>query len=428
MAENTNKGAGDTLEFLRIMGIGPSSSGASQSAPASSATDNEPKDKGALSGLPPLTAAPAPRSASDAGGSAKPRGEGAPYGAAAAVNPPARPKPVVIKGGPRRVVRADGRQPETSYAMGQRRFSLSSGHAMFAPKKRRNLLRETLVALACLAAVAAVFVGVWFAAEASIVRDEQEAIVGTTSYDSALSLTPADDGGYYTVFFITSTETDENTIGELSQILMYRHDKDVTTAMRISVPVNLYLSPDDSTTGEAQTIQQTLADQSIVDALDGIDHAFGIRLYNVVCCQQSVFDLLYAVMTGEADASSVDPSSLLGSVYSNLTLEALVELCGQFGALDQTTIVDRTAPTTDIDVNGTVMAQGSEQLYELSLLLGSTLPGNTQLDANGNLAGTQYDESGAAILDESNAPSGALRDESGNLVFDENGYVQFYSQ
>lgn len=438
MADNTAGGAGDTLEFLKIMGMGAPSADADAARPA----DGKPaRDKGrgvpevTFSDMPPVEAAPLERPGQDAPEAAPARPRRTSPEAA-----PARPRgPVVIKGGPRRVVRADGRQPETSYALGQRRFALSSGHAMFAPKKQRNVLRESLIAVACLLAVAAIFVAVWFAAQASVTRDEQEAMTGTTAYDSALSLTPAVDGGpapegsgagtgYYTVFLVTSTDTDETHIGDLSQILMYRHDKGVTTAMRVSVPTNLYVAPDDSTTGAAQTVQQTLADQSIVDVLDAIDHAFGIRLYNVICCQQSVFDQLYAVATGAADASSVDPSSLLGSVYSNLALEDVVGLCAQFGALDQSTVADRTVPTAGIDVNGTVMAQGSEALWQLSLRLGSTLPGNAQLDANGNLAGTQYDEAGNAILDESGAPAGALRGDGNNLVFDENGYLQFYGQ
>lgn len=425
MADNTNAGPGDTLEFLKLMGVGGSEPSAA-GAPGRQASE-KPSDVPSPSQAPKGPSGrrrreprPELQDKSAADGAVPQRGEGAPR--------PREERSVVIKGGPRRVVRADGRQPETSFALGQQRFSLSSGHTMFAPKKERNIVRETVIAAAALLALVVIFVVVWFATKASITHDEQQEVVGTTAYDSALSLTPADDGTYYTAFFITSTPTDEKQIGELSQIVLYRYDKGVTTAMRIDVPVNLYIALSSGDATEARTAQEVLDSQSITRVLSGIEDAYGIRIYNVVCCQQSVFDELYAVMTGAADPASIDPSSLLGSVRSNLTLEGIVELCGKFGDLDQAAIGQITAPTSNLDVNGVSMAQGSEPLLTVALQTVSDIPGNAQLDAKGYLAGTQYDENGAPILDASGAPSGALRDESGNLVFDENGALQFYGQ
>ena len=432
MADNTNAGPGDTLEFLKLMGMGASEAPAT-GAPSDGAPD---ASDATFSDMPPL--APAPTGNSKArgrrsrvgspDGASGEAGEPAPQEGAAGGSRPREARSVVIKGGPRRVVRADGRQPETSLALGQQRFSLSSGHAMFTPKKERNIVLETLIALAALLALAAIFVAVWFATQASITHDEQEQVVGTTAYDSALSLTPADDGTYYTAYFVTSTPTDEQQIGELSQIMLYRYDKDITTALRIDVPTNLYIALSSGGVTEAHTAQEVLASQSITRVLSGIEDAFGIRLYNVVCCQQSVFDELYAIMTGATDPASVDPSSLLGSVRSNLTLEGLVELCGRFGDLDQAGSGQISAPVAGLDVNGVVMAQGSAPLLKMALLSVSDIPGNAQLDAKGFLAGTQYDEEGNPLLDASGAPSGALRDENNNLVFDENGVLQFYGQ
>lgn len=430
MTDNTTGGAGDTLEFLRIMGASPTAPDADESQnPAQNRRGRADDDDD----LPPLEV------------------ELPPFGEPTIASPMARgdvdadvppepeeAKPVVIKGGPRRVVRADGRQPDTSYALGQRRFALSSGHEMFAPKKRRNVLRDSIIAVVALVAVALVFVLAWQASQASVTQDKRESLVGTTQYDRALSLTPADDGGYYTVFFVTSTKTNENEIGTLSQVVMYRTDKATTTAMRIYVPENLYVAPN-YYSDKALTLQAVLDDsQSLTRALQAVDDAFGIRLYNVVCCEQSVFDSLNAVLDGSASADSIEASSLLGKVRTNLTPENLVAFCGKVGSLDQAAIPSFTAPTTDLDVNGVIMAQGSAASFSAALgsvanyqVVGYDSEGHpiiAQYDDRGNYLGTQYDENGNPLLDENGVPQGALRTEDGSLYFDETGRLQFWGQ
>lgn len=426
MADKNSGAGGDTLEFLKIMGVEAAASSNGEGGRASRQEASRP----AAVALPEITFSDQPPVSTLA--AAEPTAVApAPAGTAACPSADAEPKPVVIKGGPRRVVRADGKWPAMSAAAGQRRFSLSSGHALFTPRREVNPVRSALIAGMALLLVAAVFVAVWFATKASITQDQQQDVVGTSSYDGSLSLTPADDGGYYTVFLVTSTETDEERVGDLAQILMVRTDKGVTVANRVYVPVNLYVKP--SGTGEtatpARTVKDVLATQSIPKTLRAIDDAFGTRLYNVVCCSQETFDKLQAVMEGGASPASIDPSSLLGAVRSNLTLDQIVSYCGKVGAIDQLSIDSYTAPTTDIDVNGTVMAQGSPASYRIAVIMGETMPGNAQIDSNGHFAGTQYDEAGNPLLDADGIPVGALRDpETQQLVFDENGYLQFYGQ
>lgn len=426
MADNNDvSSSGDTLEFLRIMGAAP------DEGRGDSARDDDDEfsriegvpsiDDGstvAMGALPPVDQPSEPLKA------LPPQEE-------------EEPKPVVIKGGPRRVVRADGRQPETSYALGQRRFSLSSGHAMFKPKKKRNVLRDSLIAAGGLALAVALFAGVWGVTQSSLTREQQESLVGTGQYDASLSLTPAQDGGYYTVFFITSTPTNEKEIGELSQIAIFRTDRSVSTAMRISAPTDLYVAPN-RYSETPLTVSQVLADQGIARAVQAVDDAFGFRVYNVVCCQEPVYNELYSVIDGTDPSSSVDPASLLGEVRTNLSLDDLVQWCGKLGSLDQSAIPYFAAPTTDLDVDGSVMAQGNPQSFNNALtsamafqVVGYDDAGNpilAQKDERGNYRGTQYDEAGNPVLDETGAPAGALRDENGNLVFDAQGYLQFYGQ
>lgn len=430
MTDNTTGGAGDTLEFLRIMGASASSTPESEKS-AGSQPSGSSSSRVQDNDLPPL--------GEDATlfGDATIASSAACGDADVAPREPEEAKPVVIKGGPRRVVRADGRQPDISYALGQRRFALSSGHEMFAPKKKRNVVRDSIIAAVALVAVALVFVLAWNASQMSVAQDKRESLVGTTQYDGSLSLTPANDGGYYTVFFVTSTKTDENEIGDLSQVVMYRTDKATTTAMRIYVPANLYVAPN-YYSDRALTLEAVLETQSLTRALQAVDDAFGIRLYNVVCCDQTVFDGLNAILDGTADPSSIKPSSLLGKVRTNLSLENLLAFCGKVGALDQATIPSFTAPTTDLDVNGVVMAQGSAASFSAALgsvanyqVVGYDAEGHpiiAQFDDRGNYLGTQYDENGNPLLDESGAPQGALRNDDGSLLFDETGRLQFYGQ
>lgn len=419
MGENVN--GGDTLEFLKIMGAMPDD--AHTDAPRG----------GAIDGLPSIEDA----SADDATVSMSRSEDPSRPLTAMPVQEGEEPKPVVIKGGPRRVVRADGRQPETSYALGQRHFALSSGHAMFKPKKQRNVLRDSLIAAGILVVVAAIFVFTWNATRASLIRESQESLVGTGQYDASLSLTPAQDGGYYTVFFITSTPTNEEQIGELADIVVYRTDRSVSTAMRISAPTNLYVAPN-RYSEVPLTVGQVLDAQGITRAVQAVDDAFGFRVYNVVCCQQSVYDELAGLMDGSAAAGSFASDSLIGSVRTNLSAQELVDFCAKLGVLDQSTVASFAAPTTDLDVDGSVMAQGNPQTFNSALtsamayqVVGHDAAGNpvmAQKDDRGNYLGTQYDEWGNPILDETGAPAGALRDAAGNLIFDESGYLQFYGQ
>ena len=169
-----------------------------------------------------------------------------------------------------------------------------------------------------------------------------------------------------------------------------------------------------------------------------MDDAFGFRVYNVVCCQEPVYNELYSVIDGTEPSSSIDPASLLGEVRTNLSLDDLVQWCGKLGSLDQSAIPYFAAPTTDLDVDGSVMAQGNPQSFNNALtsamafqVVGYDDAGNpilAQKDERGNYRGTQYDEAGNPVLDETGAPAGALRDENGNLVFDAQGYLQFYGQ
>jgi hypothetical protein len=393
---------GDTLEFLRVM-----------STPT------------------PSAAAPADGAGAPTGGA------GAPTGGLPRIDEvDDELKPVVIKGGPRRVVRLDGRMPEVGYAMGQRRFALSSGHALFAPNRKPPAWAVAAFAGVCLVAVVGVGALALHLTDDAIRLENQQAVVGTSSYDSYLSLTPANDGGYYTVFLVTSTTTDEDVIGELSQAFMYRTDKAVTSAMRITVPTNLYVAPTTSYP-EARTLTQVLADQGIGKALGAVDDAFGTRLYNVVCCDEETFASLAGLLDGSVDASAVDPDSYLGEVRTNLELADLVAWCSQVGALDQASIARFVAPTTDLVVGDATLAEGSSQLfaealqsaafYEVVAYDESGNPVIAQKNADGTYYGTYYDENGNPLLDENGYPQGALWTDEG-LYFDENGYLQFYGQ
>ena len=390
MANTNGSSPGDTLEFLKLMGLGTTDETPSDepgSARRKGASVEETND------LPPLP--PLPEDEGDVEPDAAPSRRASSAASERRPIPPAEEaKPVVIKGGPRRVVRADGRQPEVSQALGQRRFALSSGHAMFSARKRMNPWVVSAIAVAAIAAIAAVFFVSWNAAKSWTQRDLQNEVVGTVDYDSSLSLTPADDGGYYTAFVVTSTTTDEESIGDLSQVLLVRTDKEVTDYLlpiRVAVPANLYVL--NNSTGEASTIAQLLASSGINSVLNGIDAALGTRIYNVVCCEQDVYDSLYAIMSGQTDASSFDADTLLGKVRSNLTLQGIVDYCAKLAPMAGS-VTEFTVPTTELDVNGTLMAQTDPSTYVNAL-------NNAKIkrDEYGNYAGTQYDENGNPIVD-----------------------------
>lgn len=339
-------------------------------------------------------------------------------------------KPIVIKGGPRRVVRADGRAPEMSFALGQRRFALSSGHEMFARKKRGRKVLILIGALALLAIAAAAFYAAWNYTSREITSDLQQRVVGTSDYDGALSMTPANDGGYYTVFLVTSTPTDETVVGELADVVMYRTGKQVADATVVGVPTTLYVTNTvrdaaGNAVTQAHPISDVLATQGVSKALQGICDAFGLRLYNVVVCDESVWGSLSAIMEGEAPASSVDPQSLLGSVRSSLDPQGIVSFAGSVGALDRSAVRAMTAPTTPIEANGSILSRGSASSYAAML---DAVLNNRHLDEHGYFVGTQYDEWGNPLLDDYGNPVGALYDENGKLLFDENGYLQFWGQ
>ncbi len=422
MAESTPNGAGsagDTMEFLKLL---------------DAATAGDPPSAGGAD-VPP----PAPHAASTGISDALPSGAaggrmpsidevGTAPDAAATLNvAPVRargrsgPKPVVIKGGPRRVVRADGMQPEMAGARGQRRFSLSSGHQMFVRQRRMTPLTGAIIGVVALVVIALIALASWGVAQSTARHDKQLDVVGTSDYDNSLSLTPANDGGYYTVFFVTSTPTDEETIGTLSQAVLYRTDKAVTTAMRITVPANLAVatSSSDST---MISLADALTQRGVARALQGIDDAFGIRLYEVVVLDQSDFDALSAVMNGTAQASSVDAQELLGRVRSSFTLEQIVEFAGKIATVGPSNITSFDAPTSPRE--GTDLVNGMSDQFRAAVENG----GSTLIrDENGNPAGTQYDEAGNPILDEQGNPAGTIYGEDGQPIV-ENGYLVIYGQ
>ncbi len=289
------------------------------------------------------------------------------------------PKPVVIKGGPRRVVRADGKVPKIEDAQGARRFALTSGHAMFVRPQHTSRLIASLVGIAAIAAIVAVIILAWQWSVSSLRLENEQDMVGTSSYDLGISLTPADDGGYYTAFLVTSTPTDVDQIGDLSQVLLYRTPDrpdaaSFSGALIISVPVNLSVS---STTGETTTtvsLADTLADRGVNRALTGISTAFNIRIYNVAVMGQSAFDTVYALLSGQVQASSVDAEGLLGQVRSNLTLQGLVDYAGKIGTAGGSALPMFVAPTTAVEsATGAALVAGNPEAF-LSTLTATLNP------------------------------------------------------
>ena len=334
-------------------------------------------------------------------------------------------KPIVIKGGPRRVVRADGQAPKMSTAHSQQKFALSSGHQMFAARKKRHPFLWGLLILAGIAAMLSCFYFGWKAVNSQQDKELAISYYGTTTYDGALSVTPSDDGGYYTVFLVTDNTTNAQHIGALKQVIMYRCDKAMTRALQITVPTDLYVQPKRSNGNAVRTLAQTLASQqSITQTLQGICDAFGIRLYNVICCTVKNFSLIESVYKGTSSASSLRYDDLLGGIRSNLSHENLVSWCTALSKMNKATMGNMVVPTISFDANGSIMQQGSPSSY--SNMLNAMLEGY-HLDAAGNYLGTQYDENGNPLLDENGLPLGALTDEYGNLIF-EDGAVVIWGQ
>ena len=434
MADTTPNGQGssgsgsasDTMEFLRLLDEASSGAPATQQAP----TDLSAGDPAPHTGVPAAAAGtPAGRmpSIGDGLASAGPASTPVPDAAATLNSAPAPRRrspsggrPVVIKGGPRRVVRADGVQPDATGASGQRRFALSSGHAMFVRQRRMTPLTGALIGVASLVAIALIVLACWLVAQGTVRHDKQLDVVGTSDYDNSLSLTPADDGGYYTVFFVTSTPTDEETIGTLSQAVMYRTDKAVTTQMRITVPATLAVATS-STDSTMISLSDALTQKGVSRALQGIDDAFGIRLYEVVVCGQQDFDRLSAIMDGSAPASSVDPDGLLGDVRSSFTLPQIVEFASKIAAAGSEGGFD--APTAPRE--GTDLVNGMSDQFRTAVASGGSI---IALDEQGNPKGTAYDEVGNALLDEQGYPQGTIYDESGQPMVDEQGNVIIYGQ
>ncbi len=366
------------------------------------------------------------------------------------------PKPVVIKGGPRRVVRADGRTPEIGDALGQRRFELSSGHEMFSAPKRPSKLIASVIGAAAIVGIIVVVIVAWHWSTSSLRLEAERSMVSSSSYSYALSLTPANDGGYYTAFFITSTPTTADGIGSLSRILLYRTterpDRDsFSGAVAVSVPTNLAVSTT-SSSNESTTasIADILANVGPVRSLTGIETAFSIRCYNVVITDEDHFAAISTLLDGSVPASSFDAESLLGHVCSNLSLDDLVAYAGKVGSATGGSITVFEAPTTPVaSASGETLAAGSPDRFltalhdavagvtpattsgdvattydaegnELSADAAATYEGQ-QYDAQGYPVGTHYNESGEPLLDENGNPVGTEYDENGAVVRDARG-------
>ena len=417
MAQDDIFSSGGTLEFLKLMGTPQPSAAEAQAKPDSTGAFMQAAGPDAGAGSAPAAEDESTIAMSDL-----------PHAVQAAPKPSKPRGPVVIKGGPRRIMRADGRQPRLGTAMGRRKFEFSSGDAMFVEPPSHKLfnLLAPLVVIAVLAGGGAL---AYAHANATSTEYAQEKLIGTTGYDGALSLTPARDGGYYTVFLVTSTTTDESQIGDLSSVVMYRCDKDVTTAVRINVPHDLYVTPYSSYSKNYYSLDKTLKEtQNITRALQSIIDELGVRLYNVVCCDQAEYDKICAYMSGSSDDTSVfDESALLGRVRTNLSAQGLLDFCTSIRSLGYSSLNEFTVPTTDLGAGDVLMRQASSSTYQTAL---AQHLGNIKYDANGNYYGTQYDENGNPLLDERGNPQGAVyvNIEANQLYFDENGYLVFYGQ
>lgn len=341
---------------------------------------------------------------------------------------PSGSRPIVIKGGPRRVVRADGRAPKLDTPTAQDRFELSSGHAMFQRPRRMSHLLAGIIGLVCIGLAIATFAGAWMYSNYSLRLRSMNAAVSNTLYNYSLSLTPAVDGGYYTTFFVTSTSTTDLELGELAHIYSYRTverpDRDsFTKPVMISIPINLAVSTSASGTSSTAAVSQIIHDVGINRALTGIDRSFNIRQYNVVVIDQAHFDQLLAIINGTSSADDFDVNSLLGHVRSNLSLQGIVDYCAKVGAVSAGGITSFEAPTNPVtSSSGEALVAGSAAQFASAL--SNVLQGistTSSVDALGNPWGTQYDENGNPILDEAGNPWGTQYDENGNPIYDENG-------
>ncbi len=443
MAQDDMFSSGGTLEFLKLMGTVPAET--NEGAAASAAPrDRQGSASAAANPLAQAPGAPAPSvPGADLAGEetlaipmgSQPAARGAspaPQGQPDQPEPAfASDRPVVIKGGPRRVARADGRSPRLGTPMGQRRFELPSGLAMFAPRPRSRLV-SIVTPLVTLALIGVGGAFAYAHAKAASTEYAQQALIATTGYDGALSLSPAKDGGYYTVFLVTSTPTDETQIGDLSSVVMYRTDQAVagsTAATRIDVPADLYVTPYSAYSKNYYVLSETLKQtQNITRTLQAIIDELGVRLYNVVCCSQDEYDRINAYMDGSSnDASVFAESNLLGRVRTNLSPEDLQAFCDSIRAIGMSNIKEFTVPTTSLGAGDVVMERTSPASYQQAL---EQALGNIKYDEHGNYAGTQYDENGNPLLDEKGNPQGAIYVDYANnqLYFDENGYLVFYGQ
>ena len=405
MAQDDTFSTGDgTLEFLKVMGVAPAAEAQNTPEPAAEQPQELQTDYFATIvdfSTPSTTDQPA---------------EGAPAPASAPAAPVGQTfdKPVVIKGGPRRISRADGRSPRLGTAMGQRHFEHKSGRAMFAPYPS-NKLFNLVAPLAALAVICGGVVYAYAHSQAVSTEYAQEALIGTTGYDGALSLTPAKDGGYYTVFFVTSTPTNEATIGDLSQVVMYRTDKavsGVTSATRIDMPADLYVTPYSAYSKNYYTLSETLKQtQNITRTLQAICDELDVRLYNVVCCDEEEYARINAYLDGSSnDASVFDKEDMLGRVRTNLSPESLKELCDGLRAVGTANMKTVTVPTTSLGAGDVVMERASADSYKQALSLALS---NVKYDEHGYYYGTQYDENGDALLDWNGNPQGTVYDDNG---------------
>ena len=383
--------AGDTLEFLKIMGVdataaSPAPAPARQrragltddiesAAMSAHAPAGAPAFDVATLSMPPITSRPNDD----------------------------EPKPVVIKGGPRRVVRADGVDPTGGPVSRQRRFALSSGHALFMRPRRMSRLTAVLIGLASIVAIVAIVCVCWGVAQSSIRSEKQQDLLGTSTYDTVLSLTPANDRGYYTLIYVTSTPTDEESIGTLERAVLYRTDKDVTHALRIDLPVDLSVT---STKYGTQSMAAVLSDpdRGMNAAMQGIVNNLGIRLYECAVMGADEFDALNGVLEGTADASSVNADSLVGHVRSSFTAQQLVDFCGKIGSLGGSSSLSSVEVpfTTGVDAQGGQVEVCTPEQYAQAL--DAVLYPSPATDEWGNPEGTAY-----------------VTDELGNIQFDESG-------
>ena len=449
MAQDDMFSSGGTLEFLKLMGtvpaetkgdadvsVAPAARQSLTSAVPDPLFDAPDASASAVPGVPSVPGADLaadetiaiPASSQPAAQADKPSTSGQPVQPAPAFD---SDRPVVIKGGPRRVTRADGRNPRLGTPMGQRRFELPSGHAMFAPRPHNRAL-SIAVPLVMLALIGVGGAFAYTHAEGASTEHSQQALIATTGYDGALSLSPAKDGGYYTVFLVTSTPTDETQIGDLSSVVMYRTDHAVagsTSATRVDVPADLYVTPYSAYSKNYYLLSETLKQtQNITRTLQAIIDELGVRLYNVVCCSQDEYDRINAYMDGSSsDASVFDEGNLLGRVRTNLSPENLQAFCDSIRAIGMSNIKEFAVPTTALGAGDVMMERTSPASYQQAL---EQALSNIKYDEHGNYAGTQYDENGNPILDEKGNPQGAIYTDYANnqLYFDENGYLVFYGQ